>query len=146
MCNIASSEPGLGCVDPDPDADGVRNGIDNCPNDHNPDQADCDGDGVGDACDSESARYVAATPERTCMTDKDDHVLFVTFEHHVEWLERDTSSCHAPDRWNGRIRDSAKCFNISDESCCRILTGSLNATGATPDPWCTTMRNQNFCH
>jgi hypothetical protein len=35
----------------DGDQDGVPNLQDNCPNDYNPDQADCDGDGVGDACD-----------------------------------------------------------------------------------------------
>jgi hypothetical protein len=34
------------------DADGVPNGLDNCPNDPNPDQRDSDGDGIGDACDT----------------------------------------------------------------------------------------------
>jgi len=36
----------------DDDGDGVTNGNDNCPNTANPGQADCDGDNVGDACDS----------------------------------------------------------------------------------------------
>jgi hypothetical protein len=130
----------------DSDQDEIPNANDNCPRTFNPDQADCDGDGVGDACDGESARYVAITPEQTCMTDRDDHVLFFSFEHHVEWLERDTSSCGAPDRWNARIRDEATCFSISDEDCCRLLTGSLGATGASPEPWCTSRRDQNFCH
>src|SRR6266446_196174 len=39
----------------DPDGDGIGGGVgvgcDNCPNASNPDQADTDGDGFGDACD-----------------------------------------------------------------------------------------------
>jgi hypothetical protein len=36
----------------DPDADGWVYDCDNCPVDPNPDQADADGDGIGDACAS----------------------------------------------------------------------------------------------
>ncbi len=35
----------------DSDNDGLAHCIDNCPNVSNPDQADFDGDGLGDACD-----------------------------------------------------------------------------------------------
>ena len=35
----------------DSDGDGIIDGSDNCPYAYNPDQADCDGDGAGDACD-----------------------------------------------------------------------------------------------
>lgn len=41
--------------DPDTDDDGVPNGADNCPDVPNPDQADSDGDGLGDACDDPDA-------------------------------------------------------------------------------------------
>ena len=37
----------------DSDADGYGDSIDNCPNDSNIDQSDADGNGVGDACDSD---------------------------------------------------------------------------------------------
>ena len=35
----------------DADGDGVTDALDNCPSLFNPDQADCDGDGAGDACE-----------------------------------------------------------------------------------------------
>ncbi|WP_417800780.1 thrombospondin type 3 repeat-containing protein [Tenacibaculum sp.] len=37
-------------VNGDEDGDGVLNGVDNCPNTANPDQADADGNGIGDVC------------------------------------------------------------------------------------------------
>ena len=45
----------FGVVDcnPDRDGDGVLNGVDNCPLVANPNQADMDGDGLGDACDDD---------------------------------------------------------------------------------------------
>jgi hypothetical protein len=38
---------------PDGDGDGVPDVFDNCANDYNPDQADLDGNGIGDACDDD---------------------------------------------------------------------------------------------
>ncbi|MDJ0841846.1 MAG: thrombospondin type 3 repeat-containing protein [Acidobacteriota bacterium] len=42
----------------DSDGDGVPRMEDNCPYTANSNQADCDGDGKGDACDSDNATYV----------------------------------------------------------------------------------------
>lgn len=43
--------PGGPCVGPDADGDGVTDSADNCPATANSDQANNDGDGLGDACD-----------------------------------------------------------------------------------------------
>lgn len=43
------------CVDTDDDGEGVLDGVDNCPINANPDQADTDHDGVGNVCDSTPA-------------------------------------------------------------------------------------------
>lgn len=41
------------CIECDADGDGVQNDVDNCPNNPNADQADCDGDGIGDVCETD---------------------------------------------------------------------------------------------
>ena len=40
---------------PDGDGDGVPDESDNCPSVHNPDQADSNGDGMGDECECQAA-------------------------------------------------------------------------------------------
>lgn len=46
----------------DTDGDGIPDGDDNCPNVANPDQADVDSDGLGDACDDNSYAPAVLTP------------------------------------------------------------------------------------
>ncbi len=40
----------------DQDSDGIPDSSDNCPNNPNPDQADTDGDGIGDVCDTTNGK------------------------------------------------------------------------------------------
>ena len=51
---------GCGVADTDTDGDGVADCIDNCPAVQNPDQADSDGDGTGDACQSITGKTICS--------------------------------------------------------------------------------------
>src|SRR5690606_2167093 len=51
------------------DGDGVCNLSDNCPDDANPDQADGDNDGIGDACDINEAPTISDTTDKTTPED-----------------------------------------------------------------------------
>jgi hypothetical protein len=130
----------------DYDCDGVYNAIDNCTDDPNHNQADCDGDGVGDVCDVNGI-FQPTGPIKTCMADKDDHIVYITFEHHVEQRLVDVSSCNSPDRWNRWVRSSADCFGLSDAYCCSSGIGtSITQVGDDPDLWCGPWRNIDMCH
>lgn len=63
----------------DPDGDGVCAAMDNCPNVSNPDQSDCDGDGVGDACDPDFP-CVVTCPQPGC----DDGGIDCDFDSNCE--------------------------------------------------------------
>jgi len=139
----------LECPAADTDADGVPNAADNCPDVANPNQANCDGDGFGDACDSLNANYQPVTGDHTCWTDKDTHVplLYITFENHVEHRDHDVSNCHAPDRWIGHVAQSNDCVNLNDKTCCLGLRNSIQSFGDNADFWCSDPnRDRNRCH
>ena len=54
-CHPATGECVIADSEADADSDGVPNGVDNCVGVANPDQADSDGDGIGDACEDETS-------------------------------------------------------------------------------------------
>jgi hypothetical protein len=45
----------------DVDGDGIPNALDNCPGNYNPGQADCNGNGIGDACDAPPSSHIINT-------------------------------------------------------------------------------------
>ena len=51
VSNLDEFNAGSDPCDPDSDNDGINDGVDNCSATANPDQADLDGDGIGDLCD-----------------------------------------------------------------------------------------------
>jgi hypothetical protein len=148
-CPEANSECVLACPNGDSDLDGIPNGSDNCPSVANANQADCDGDGIGDVCDTLNANYQPATADHTCWTAKTMSTHNIPyFEDRVEHREHDVSSCHAADRWVMHSAGSASCNGKTDFDCCDGGLGTLiESTGDDPLFWCgTTNINKNECH
>jgi K319-like protein len=61
----------------DTDGDFIPDGEDNCPDIYNPDQADSDGDGIGDACDTEC--YPALPAPEAEMTGKEETTEYTKY-------------------------------------------------------------------
>jgi hypothetical protein len=84
--------------DPDPDGDGLYDSTDNCPLVYNPNQADCDGDWIGDVCDSVNATYSFAEG-RNCWIRNRLHLWGSDTTWYSEIRYSDVSSCGSPDKW-----------------------------------------------
>lgn len=102
----------------DPDADGIDWLVDNCRTTYNPNQADCDGDGPGDVCDSLNGTFVATGKKIACATDIDTHFGYYTAEVKYQQKYVDTSSCQSADRWNHFTYDSYCTLGYPEDDCC----------------------------
>lgn len=65
--------------DNDSDLDNIFGGADNCPEINNPEQTDTDGDGLGDACDSDSSNPASdlENPEAEVIDDENQEVEII---------------------------------------------------------------------
>ena len=121
----------------DVDGDGVPNTQDNCPLVANANQANCDGDTLGDVCDGINGNYVTVQTDIPCMIDKDQHLGYFSLEYWVEDKQVDQSNCGGPVRYIQRIYDEATCINVSPSSCCNAFYYDSGLCGFI---------NQDFCH
>ncbi|HEX4953024.1 MAG TPA: hypothetical protein VF017_06485 [Thermoanaerobaculia bacterium] len=88
------------CQYADTDNDGIVDPSDNCADVYNPNQANCDGDGMGNACDNQNGTFVASGKKLACGSDKDNYLLYIQWKVFYQQRFVDVSACHAPDRWN----------------------------------------------
>ena len=71
-CELSYNACVQNCYDyGDDDGDGLANNIDNCRGAFNPNQADCDGDGIGDVCDSFNGTRVDISVEEDLASPPD---------------------------------------------------------------------------
>ncbi|MEM8962769.1 MAG: hypothetical protein AAGD38_14885 [Acidobacteriota bacterium] len=107
-------------VQGDADQDGVLDNSDNCVFHANANQADCDGDGLGDVCDSDDATWQLVEADRHCYIDVDEHIFYNTLELYTEDRYRDISSCNQPDKWVVDVSPAKdkNCYFQSNFDCC----------------------------
>ncbi|ADO75805.1 hypothetical protein [Stigmatella aurantiaca] len=122
-CDLVPGEPSTceengRCITGDLDADGVYFPQDNCPRAYNPTQADCDGDGLGDACENDPGVWVYKAPTlMLCHFDADMSISGVDVEIYTADVYQDISCLHLPDRYSRREVSSVHCGFHSESTC-----------------------------
>jgi hypothetical protein len=116
----------------DGDADGVPYPGDNCPCGANANQANCDGDAMGDSCDPVNENWVLVADLGRCDWDPDTHLWYYTIEQYGARRYRNTcNNAFCSDR-----------YLISDADCTFSASGCGSSSGACCDChyeffWCT---------
>jgi hypothetical protein len=64
ITNVGTAPGGAAGASTDRDGDGILNEVDNCPDVANPDQLDSNGNGIGDACDTNVAKLEDISPKK----------------------------------------------------------------------------------
>jgi hypothetical protein len=126
------------CGPPDNDDDGVPNDEDNCPDTFNPDQNDCDGDGIGDVCDP-----ISDPPGDCIVSNAQTGDLVITeimqnpdavSDLNGEWFEVYNAADEAIEVGGLEIADSfGNSYVISGEST-QVLPGEFLVVGVNDDP------------
>ena len=139
-CDDGNSKSMDGCepdctLSPDKDSDGVPDGVDNCPDVANPNQADADGDKIGDACDSpdcgngvkedheecddgNQVKGDGCEPDCTVSKDTDNDGVYDSVDNCPDVANPDQTDtdgdkigdvCDSPECGNGFLEGSEKC-------------------------------------
>ena len=113
----------------DPDGDGVVNTSDNCQCVANNNQANCDGDAYGDACDYQDNSWrLISVGTRNCYLDEDQHWDGTTLELYYQNVYR--STCTGQTCYDKYLRSTTTCSWGSDTyNCCKSKWGIYECGG-----------------